>query len=301
MVADISRSSARAATTLSITPLHDALGAAVHGVDFRYPVADSVVTQLQAAWMKYLVLVFPEQPISDQQHVEMTRYFGAPEVFHQDIIKSRHVREIFRVSNVDEDDNIMPQVHPTMRQLSSAQRWHTDSSYREWPAIGSLLHGIEVTEEGGVTSFTNMYAVYAALPAELKIAVAGRKACHDFELLSSIAGARTPTVKERAAMPPVWQPLVRMHPVTQRESLYISPIYNNKIAGMDDAEAVALVSELAEFSGQDQFVYRHKWTPHDIVMWDNRCTMHFVTPHAPDLRRVMHRTTITGEGPVLAA
>jgi alpha-ketoglutarate-dependent taurine dioxygenase len=286
---------------IAVSELHSAIGAQVRGVDFTLPVAQDVIEQIHAAWMRHQVLVFPGQAITDEQHVEMTRYFGVPEVFHQDIIKSTRVREIFRVSNVDEDDNIMSDANPVMQQLSSARRWHTDSSYRESPAMGSLLHGVEVSRTGGITCFSNMYAVYKALPAQLKQQVEGRKARHDFEMLSRLTGARPPTAAERAAMPPAWQPMVRVHPVTGRKSLYISPIYNDQIEGIEDTAAVDLVNELAEFAGQDQFVYKHTWSPDDIVMWDNRCTMHLVTPHNPSERRVMHRTTITGEGPVLAA
>jgi alpha-ketoglutarate-dependent taurine dioxygenase len=216
-------------------------------------------------------------------------------------LKSEKVGEIFRVSNTDEDDNIMPSAHPTMVQLSSARRWHTDSSYRALPAIGSLLHGIEVSRSGGVTCFTNMYEVYAALPQRLRSKVEGRRARHDFGLLSRDTAARKPTQAEREAMPAVWQPLVRRHPVTGRKSLYISPIYNDAVEGMDEVEAVELVAELAAFAGQEQFVFRHQWATDDIVMWDNRCTMHYVTPHDPNERRVMHRTTISGEEAVVAA
>ena len=286
---------------LTVRRLHPSLGAEVRGVDFRKPLAAPTVAALEQAWAEHLVLVFPQQPITDRQHVEVTRYFGEPEIFHQSILKSSKVREIFRVSNTDEDGNIMPPAHPTMQQLSSARRWHTDSSYRVQPAIGSLLHGIEVSRSGGVTCFTNMYEVYAALPERLKSKVHGRRAQHDFGLLSDLTGAPKPTAAEREAMPPVWQPLVRRHPVTRRESLYISPIYNNAIEGMGDAEAMDLIAELAEFAGQERFVFRHQWSTDDIVMWDNRCTMHYVTPHDPQERRVMHRTTIAGEEPVIAA
>ena len=115
------------------------------------PVPMETVARIVDAWSQYLVLVFPGQALSDQQHVEMTRYFGEPEIFHQDIIKSERVREIFRVANTDEDGNLIQPDHPTLQQLGIARRWHTDSSYRPKPAIGSLLHGIKVTEEGGVT------------------------------------------------------------------------------------------------------------------------------------------------------
>ena len=251
--------------------------------------------------MDHLVLVFPGQAITDEQHVAVTRYFGEPEVFHQNMIKSRFVKEIFRVANTDEDGNLMPQSHPVQQQLSSAKKWHTDSSYRGKPAMGSLLHGVEVSRTGGMTCFTNMYAVYDALPADWKARVEGRRARHDFAMLSRISGARKPTAEEQAAMPPIWQPMVRRHPVTGRKSLYISPIYNDQIEGMDDEDAAAFIEELATFAGDERFVYRHSWQTDDILMWDNRCTMHIVTPHDPMERRVMHRTTIAGEGPVIAA
>lgn len=287
--------------TLTVTPLGPALGASVTGLDFRDTITPEIKAELNAAWMQNLILVFPDQPLTDEEHVIATHNFGEPEVFHQNIIKSSRVPEIFRVSNVDEDDNIMPPKHPTMQQLGSARKWHTDSSYRENPAMGSLLHGIEISRTGGQTCFINMYAVYEAMPADLKAKVEGKRARHDFEMLSRIAAARKPTDEERANMPPVWQPMVRVHPVTGRKSLYISPIYNDGIEGMDDADAMALFEELTAFAEQEQFVYRHTWSPHDMLLWDNRCTMHLVTPHDPTERRVMHRTTIVGDGPPIAA
>ena len=286
---------------LSIRKLHPAIGAEIRGVDFNRVLPEATVTAIKQAWAEHLVLVFPGQHVTDEQHVEVTRYFGEPEIFHQDIIKSKAVREIFRVANTDEEGNIMPPSHPTMRQLSGAREWHTDSSYRERPAIGSLLHGIEVSRTGGITCFTNMYAVYDALPADLKAKVAGRRARHDFGMLSRALGARAPTEAERKAMPAIWQPMLRRHPVTGRTSLYISPIYNDAIEGMTDGEARDLVATLADFAGQERFVYEHRWETDDIVMWDNRCTMHYVTPHDPAERRVMHRTTIAGDAPVEAA
>ena len=102
-------------------------------------------------------------------------------------------------------------------------------------------------------------------------------------------------------MPPIWHPMVRRHPVTGRESLFVSPIYNTQVEGMPEAEGRALIDELTAFAERPEFVYSHEWEPHDVVMWDNRCTMHAVTPHDPAERRVMHRTTIVDTDPVLAA
>jgi alpha-ketoglutarate-dependent taurine dioxygenase len=141
---------------LTVRRLHPALGAEVRGVDFRRPIPEDVRAELNAAWMEHLVLVFPEQPVTDEQQVALTRVFGEPEIFHQNIIRSRLVPEIFRVSNVDDDGNLMAPEHPTVQQVNLARRWHTDSSYRENPAMGSLLHGVEVSRTGGLTCFINM-------------------------------------------------------------------------------------------------------------------------------------------------
>jgi len=287
---------------LQVRALHPAVGAEVRGVDMRDPLDAQTFQAVHDAWMEHLVLVFPAQHITDDQHVSFTRSFGEPEIFHQNIIRSRRVKEIFRVSNVDDDDNLMPPDHPTVKQVSLAQFWHTDSSYRVTPCVGSLLHGVETSTTGGETEFTNMYAVHDALPQSLKKQVqGGRRARHNFGHLHKLASLRPLTKEEEAAMPPVWQPMVRKHPVTGRVSLYISPIYNDEVEGLSEADSRKLIADLAEFAGQKQFVYRHRWSPDDVVMWDNRCTMHQVTPHDPRERRVMHRTTIVGTEPVLAA
>jgi alpha-ketoglutarate-dependent taurine dioxygenase len=287
--------------SITVRALHPALGAEIRGVDLREPMDETTFRDVHDAWMRHLVVVFPEQRISDEEHVAFTRGFGEPEIFHQNIIRSRAVREIFRVSNVDDDGNLMPPTHTTVRQLSLAQMWHTDSSYREMPCIGSLLHGIEISRTGGVTQFINMYMVYDELPDALRHQVEGRRARHDFGNLHRLSDLKPLTEEEKAAMPPAWQPLVRRHPVTGRKSLYISPIYNDAVEHMDDAAARRLIEDLTEFAAQPRFMYRHHWSPDDVLMWDNRCTVHAVTPHDPMERRVMHRTTIVGDQPVLAA
>lgn len=288
-------------STITIRPLHPEIGASVTGIDARRPMDAETFRAVHDAWMAHLVLVFPNQDITDEEHVAFTRHFGEPEIFHQSIIKSRRVREIFRVSNVDDDGRLMPPEHPTVQQVSLAQLWHTDSSYRTEPCMGSLLHGIEISRTGGVTQFINMYRVYEDLPDSLKRQVEGRRALHDFANLHSLRALKPMTEEERAAVPPIWHPMVRRHPVTGRKSLFISPIYNTQVEGMDDADAARLIADLTAFAEQDRYVYRHQWEPHDILMWDNRCTMHAVTPHDPRERRVMHRTTIVDSAPVLAA
>lgn len=286
---------------LTVRTLGSALGAEVRGIDMRKPLDAQTQQELMDAWMKHLVLVFPGQHITDAEHVEFTRFLGEPEIFRQNIIKSRSVREIFRVSNVDDEGQLMPTDNPTVRQLSLAQFWHTDSSYLATPCVGALLHGVEVSRSGGETQFTNLYKVFDALPAALKQRIEGRKARHNFEHMHTLQTLKPLTDEERASMPPVWHPMVRVHPVTGRKSLYISPIYNDEVEGLPTQEARALIAELAAFAGRPEFVYSHRWETDDVVMWDNRCTLHQVTAFDPSERRVMHRTTIVGTEPVVAA
>jgi len=286
---------------LSVRKLHSALGAEVRGIDMRREMSAEQFRELHDIWMEHLVLVFPDQHITDEEHVQFTRYFGEPEIFHQKILKSQRVPEIFRVSNVNDDGILMPPDHPTVQQVSLAQFWHTDSSYRTIPCTGALLHGVEVSRTGGETQFTNLYHVYDALPESLKQRIEGRQAQHNFGNLHKLRDLKPLTEEEKAAMPAVWQPMVRKHSVTGRKSLYISPIYHDAVEGLTETEGKQLIAELTAFAGQPQFVYRHSWETDDVLLWDNRCTMHQVTPFDPRERRVMHRTTIVGTEPVMAA
>jgi alpha-ketoglutarate-dependent taurine dioxygenase len=292
--------SASTSSRLTVRKLHSALGAEVRGIDMHGPLDPDTARDLQDAWMEHLVLVFPDQHVTDQEHVAFTRYFGEPEIFHQKIIRSERVKEVFRVSNVNEDGILMPPDHPTVQQVALAQFWHTDSSYRQIPCTGALLHGVEVSRTGGETQFTNMYLVYDALPEALKRQVQGRKAQHNFGHMHTQANLKPLTEEEMAAMPPVWQPMVRKHPVTGRSALYISPIYNDVVEGMKPEDGKQLITELTQIAADPRFVYTHRWETDDVLMWDNRCTMHQVTPFDPRERRVMHRTTIVGQDPVIA-
>jgi taurine dioxygenase len=287
---------------ITVKARHPALGAEIRGVDMRQLRDSATLQAIKDAWTRHLVVVFPDQDITDQQHVAFTRHFGEPEIFHQTSLhlRSDRVKEIFLVSNVDEQGRLLRPSEPSQRQLSSSRQWHTDSSYRPMPSMGSLLHGIEISRSGGITQFINMYMVYDDLPETLRRQVEGRKARHDFSMLSRLVGSPPPTDEEKAAMPPVWHPMVRRHPVSGRKSLYISSIYNDRVEGMDDEAARQLIEDLSEFAAQPKYMYRHVWSPHDVLMWDNRCTVHAVTPHDPEERRVMHRTTIVGREVVSA-
>ena len=279
---------------MQINKLHPSLGAEVRGVDLSQALNPTDVEDLRAAWEDNAVLVFPDQPITDAQHVAFSRNFGELEIFPQGDNRADSLPEIFRVANTDENGRILPVDDPTARFITLTWFWHTDSCYRPIPSRGAILHGIEVPDEGGDTLFANMFDAYASLPGERKAALSGMRARHSFEYLRSLRGLPPMRPEEAAKVPPVEHPLVRTHR-DGRSSLYISPPYMESIDGLGREETDALVEELIELTTTAEFVYRHRWSAHDILMWDNRSTMHIVTPYdCANERRIMHRTAIAG-------
>ena len=289
---------------LTIEPKHPALAAAVHGIRINGAVAESDHASIQQAWLEHLVLVFPGQPISDSEHIAFGKQFGTLEIHPSLAHRASHHREIYRVSNVDEADNLIPPSDGSWQYLSQSWRWHTDSSFRQIPSKGSILHGIEVTNEGGNTLFANLYAAYDALDNELRAEAEGRWVIHDHDHILNLAArqAGRQHVGSYDTLPPVRHPLVRVHPATGKKSLFLSPHTMSRVEGMNDVDGRALLDALISHATEERFVYRHEWHPHDIVMWDNRCTMHSVEPYDnATVRRIMHRVTLAGEEAPLPA
>ena len=285
---------------VTVTPRHPLIGAEVRGVDLGR-VDDEAFGRIYDAWLEHLLLVFPEQDVSDEEQIAFARRFGELEIHPSREHRSSRHPEIYRVSNVDERGNIMPQESKGWRYMNLTWLWHTDSSFREVPSMGSILHGIEVPPQGGDTLFANMYAVYEALPDAMKGRIRGLRVLHSHDQVLSHDQKLKDANEDYTKLPPVRHPLVRRHPVTGRLSLFLSPHTMERIEGLAEDESRTLLEELTAFATQDRFVYRHKWETDDVIFWDNRCTMHAVLPYdAADLRRVMHRTTIVGDGPVLA-
>jgi len=295
---------ARALPDLTVEPRHPLIGAAVRGVDLARLLDDATFEALHALWMEHLLLIFPDQPISDEQHVAFGRRFGDLEIHPSLAHRSSRNREIYRVSNVDEAGNLIPPKDTGWQYLSQSWRWHTDSSFREVPSMGSILHGIETTNVGGDTLFANMVAAYDALDEHTKSRIEGLEVIHDHDYILSLSPELSAKQDKGTydALPPVRHPLVRVHPVTGRRSLFLSPHTMVNVVDMDPDEGRALLDTLIEHATQDRFVYRHRWQPHDVIMWDNRCTMHSVEPFDnARMRRVMHRVTLVGDGPPIAA
>jgi len=283
---------------------HPLIGAEVRGVDLSRPLDAASRTRIHDLWMQHLVLVFPGQSISDEQHIAFGRNFGELEIHVSVAHRSSRNAEIYRVSNVDEAGNIIPPRETAWQYINLSWLWHTDSSFREVPSKGSILHGLEVTNAGGNTLFANMYAAYDDLGAAMKQRVEGRWVVHDHDHILSLS----PKLSKKQdkgrydALPPVRHPLVQVHPVTRRRCLLLSPHTMVEVEGMAPAESRALLDELIAHATREKYVYRHVWAKDDVIMWDNRCTMHSVEPFDnAHVHRVMHRVTLVGEGEPAAA
>ncbi len=279
------------------------LGTEVLDVDLARDFSDEEIRELHALWMEHPLLVFPRQAISDAEQIAFARRFGELEIHPAKEHRSSKHPEIYRVANVDEAGKLLPPASDGAKYMSLTRLWHSDSSFREVPSNGSILHGIEVVKGAGLTLFCNLAAVYAALDESMKRRIAGLRVVHSHEhILSFVDGLKQVAGGKYEELPPVTHPLVRRHPVTGRASLFISPHTMEGVVGMDEREGRALLEELTAFAIQERFVYRHEWEKDDVIMWDNRCLMHAVMPYdANRVRRVMHRTTIVGDRPVIAA
>jgi alpha-ketoglutarate-dependent 2,4-dichlorophenoxyacetate dioxygenase len=270
--------------TADVWPVTESFAAEIGDVDLSRPLSDADWLAIDEAYRRYSVLVFPGQKISQDQHVAFARRFGPIDMSMMADMDDKEMRvpiEIADVSNLDADGKILGADH-RLRQFGHGNRlWHTDSSFKEVPANASLLHIRTVPPVGGQTEFADMRAAYDALPEATKHKIEGRVAIHSIAYSRAKMGFAM-SDGENAVLPKVPQVLVRSHAHSGRKSLYVAS-HAGEIVGMDEEEAGTLLAELIEHATQRQFVYCHRWRASDLVIWDNRCTMHRGRPF-DDLR-----------------
>ena len=289
---------------ISVSPVRPDFVAVIDGVDLRQPLSDEAFAQIDAAFERYAVLVFHRQPLSeDEQNAFANRFgpLGRPIAPFRPENTDRLARpESADISNVDQDGRVLPDGDVRLLITRANALWHTDSTFKRVPAKMSMLCAQSVVPERGETEFADMRAAWDALPEATKARLEGLIAEHDYFHSRLKVGLDPATIsaERRALLPAVPQVLVRSHPVTGRKSLYLAS-HIKRIYGMSDAEAQALVAELTEFATQPQFVYAHRWSVDDVVLWDNRCTMHRGRPHDPSYPRVMRRATAMDVGPTV--
>lgn len=290
--------------TVSFEPVGPTLAARVTGVDATRPLGAEQVREIEAGMDRFAVLAFPGQALTDEQQVAFTENFGTLEATGGGNITPKEQRrldaKLADVSNLDQHGN--PLARDDRRRMFNLgnQLWHSDSSFRAVPAKYSILSGRAVATVGGNTEFADMRAAYDALDDRTKAEVEDLVCEHSLIYSRGSLGFDELTAEERAAFAPVRQRLVRRHPVTGRRSLFLSS-HIGGIIGWPVPEARAFVRDLAEHATDRRFVYAHKWQQYDLVMWDNRQTMHRVRRFDDTQVRDMRRTTVAGEAPTVQA
>jgi taurine dioxygenase len=272
--------------TFAVTPLSSALGAQIHGIDAA-AIDDAGFERVRAAWLEHLVLLFRNQRLDDRALVEFTSRFGELEeapLFGGRRYVEEHP-EVMIISNVAVDGR-------EIGSLGNAEAfWHTDLNFVEEPPAASCLFAHEVPPTGGDTGFANMYAAFEALPEDVAARIAGRRIRHDARFNS--AG-----YLREVRVPDTLHPIVRRHPETLRNALYLGRRAHARIEDMAVDESDALLDTLWAHATSDAFTWHHQWRAGDLLIWDNRCTLHRRDSFDASQRRVMHRTQTRGSRPV---
>lgn len=288
-----------AQAAISARPIRATFGAEVRGMPLHGDVAPELLVEFISLLHRYRVLVIPEACVSPDNLVGFSRRFGPLEIHSRfDNTLPTH-REIFCVGNVERNG-----MKASFNR--GVEQWHADSSYRSVPSDASLFYGEIVPPEGAETMFADATAAYRALDADMKRNIDGLYAVHSLETLRLWGARHNPDRKpgdasRSAGFPPVRQPLVRIHPATGSKSLYVCPAVISHVEGMTADESTALIDTLIAHTTQPRFVYSHHWHQGDLVMWDNRAVLHTASlfDHTR-YERLMYRTTVAGNAPLLA-
>jgi len=274
--------------TIEFRPLSFALGAEVLGLSLQSPITDADWESVHQGFLQYGVLLIRGQSISREQHIAFSRRFGALDE-HKSLPMDRDATfpELLMVTNDQKSDG-----SPSNSRYTG-QMWHSDMSFTLAPALGSLLRAVEVPPVGGDTLFANMYVAYDALSQRMQEMIEGLNGIHHSERKNSGLSASWEKENQRLN-PPVAQPVVRIHPETQRKALYIGEKVKC-FEGMTQEESQPLIDFLVRHATRPHFVYRHSWQAGDLLIWDNRCTSHLALgDYDPRYRRHLERTTVLG-------
>ena len=283
--------------SITVTPTHPEFVAEISGVDLAQPLKPTDRQAIEDAINRYAVVVFRGQTLDDEKQVAFAGNFGpiessALKLRHRDIKHRIASSQVADISNLDGDGNVMkPDARRRLDGLAN-RLWHTDASFRAVPGALSMLYAHVIPEEGGDTEFADMRAAYDALPEAKKKELEGIVAEHSIWRSREQLGVVQYTDEERASLPPVPQRVVRTHPGSHRKTLYLAA-HASHILGLPVADGRLIILDLIEHATQPRFVHAHRWAKGDLVIWDNRCTMHrarpFDTTKVRDLRRVTTR------------
>jgi taurine dioxygenase len=274
---------------IEVRPLTPLIGADIRGVDLSQDIDDETCRDLRQALLDHLVIVLPDQRIDPASQLSFARRFGEIEPPHP----------VF--DTVDGQPEITVIEHGGEKPQPYNDEWHTDVTFRAKPAMASILHAQILPEIGGDTLWANMYAAYEALSPAIKNLIDDMVGVHDYyrafgDVLLERPGGLEKLLEDMRKLPPVEHPVVRTHPETGYKGLFVNRSFTRRIKGLSTVESNHLLALLFEHAEHPNFQMRHRWRQHDLVMWDNRCTMHLASSDFTGLRR-MHRITLLGERP----
>jgi taurine dioxygenase len=271
----------------AVRQLSPALGAEILGVDLRDPISESLKQRFLDTWHEHLLILLRNQTLDEDTQVRFAETFGMPAKTTSGRAFSAKHPSVMLISNIREDGK------PIGALPDGEMHFHSDQCHQEIPAKATLLYAIEVPSSGGDTLFSNCYSAYEALPAELKQRIAGLRALNAYTSDTTLRTASYDDAKSSC-----WHPVVRTHPATGRKALYVNRLMTREIEGLPRDESDAVLQGLFDHQEQPKLVYQHVWRPGDILMWDNRCTVHARTDFSSGERRLLRRVTILGEKPV---
>jgi len=272
----------------SVNPLSPVIGGEMIGADLGQPLDDTAFGHIRQAWLASNgVMVFRDQDLTPEQHIAFSRRFGPLEKHVLAKYLLPGYPEIYRVSNKVKDG--VPQ-----GREKAGTYWHSDLSYMKPPALASLLYGIEIPPVGGDTLFCSLYAAYDALSPAMQAFLERLSAVHDFSYASrGVFKGEQASREQLDATPAVEHSVITTHPETGKKILFVNPGFTSHIVGLHSRESRALLDFLFDHMTRPEFIYRHRWSERDLVLCDNRCTMHYAIADYDDIGdRYMHRTTV---------
>ncbi|MEJ8815447.1 TauD/TfdA family dioxygenase [Variovorax ureilyticus] len=280
--------------SLKLKPLHPVFVAEASGIDITRPLSDTQVRQINAAMNEYAVLVWRGQALTGQQQIDFAKSFGPLDLGLKKVFKRQERLEderLIDISNVDAQGNVARRDSPKNLSNFANQLWHSDSSFQNPRAAYSMLHALVLPSWGGTTEFADLRAAYDSLPERTRAEIEGLCAEHFALHTRILLGDDAYTDDQKKTIPPAVWPLVQTHPGSGRKLLFVG-VHAREIIGWPIAEGRMYLQDLLEHATQREHVYRHEWQVHDLVMWDNRSTLHRGRRYDISERRELRRTTI---------
>ena len=278
----------RVETRVEVVPLSDALGAEIRGVDASRSLSQETFEKVLAAWHESLVIVLRGQDLDEESQVRFAERFGDLSPIHTDHHSPTN-KAVMYIGNRKKDGRIVGAL-----PLGEMQ-FHSDQCYKERPAMGTMLYSIEIPAEGGNTLLANAYKAYEALPSEVKNIIQGKKAVQVYDYDGGVTDRKKMVSPETGIH--FAHPVVRTHPATGRKALYVNRLMTHHLEGLPAQQSEELLALMFETLERPEFVYEHRWRVGDVLLWDNRCTLHARRDFDPNENRWLRRVTIKGDRP----